>query len=288
MNPARDPVGADQAVRDISVHAPAERLVERVVIRTVIRVHGHVPIDHLGVGLRPTEEAISARALEQLLQRAVRQGERQIDVSTDDVEEACEAPARLGEPLGVLLAGGDVGDDAFDEHAAVRLRARTRAIAQRARDSVDPDEAIRDLGVVTAQQAAVERLVLRPVRGRDARLPERPVLDALGDGSADQALGGERRGVMDIAAVRRDLAGVDVLLEEVEDSGQPDLARSAAAAEPVPAQRLTQPPQTPRCGRARGGHLGIGGMGRRTIHGLPSTSARFWAGLRRSLPVRAS
>ena len=179
MHPTRDPVGADQAVGDVSVLAPAERLVERVVVATVIRMHGRVPIDHLRVRLRPAEQAVSARALEQLLQRAVRQGEREIDVSADDVEEAGEAVARLGEPRGGLLAGGDVGDDALDEHAAVGLRARPRAIAQRARDSVEPDEAVGRLGVLAAQQAAVERLVLRPVRGRDARLPERPLLDAL-------------------------------------------------------------------------------------------------------------
>ena len=86
VHPARDPVGADEAVHDLSVLAPAERLVERVVVATVIRVHGRVPVDHVRVGLRAAEQTVSAGALEQLLERAVRQGECEIDVRADDVE----------------------------------------------------------------------------------------------------------------------------------------------------------------------------------------------------------
>ena len=37
VHPARDPVGADEAVHDLAVLAPAERLVERVVVGAVIR-----------------------------------------------------------------------------------------------------------------------------------------------------------------------------------------------------------------------------------------------------------
>ena len=73
--------------------------------------------------------------------------------------------ARLGEARGGLLAGGDVGDDALDEHAAVGLWARAGAISKRARDSVETDEPVGRLGILAAQQALVERFVERPVRG---------------------------------------------------------------------------------------------------------------------------
>ena len=88
MHPARDPVGADEAVHDLCVLAPAERLVERVVVAAVIRMHGRVPVDHVRVGLGAAEQPVSAGALEELLERAVREGEREVDVRADDVEEA--------------------------------------------------------------------------------------------------------------------------------------------------------------------------------------------------------
>ena len=187
MHPAGDAVGTDEAVRDLCVLAPAERLVERVVVATVIRVHGRVPVDHVRVGLGAAEQTVSAGALKQLLERAVRQGKCEIDVRPDDVEKAGEAVARLSEAGCGLLADGDVGDDPFDEHAAVGLRARAGAIPQRARDPVEADEPIGHLGIVATQQAVVERLVLGPVRRGDPRLPERPLLDAVGKGPADQA-----------------------------------------------------------------------------------------------------
>ena len=190
-------------------------------------------------------------------------------MSADDVEEAGEAVTRLGEPGGGLFASGDVGDDAFDEHAAVGLRARARAIPQRARDSVEPDEPVGRLGVLAAQQALVERLVLGPVRGRDPRLPERPLLDALRKGPADQALDGDRRIVVDVAAVLRDLPGVHVLLEEVEDPREPDLVQAAAAnAAAERSHGVTQAAKAPTGRRrAQSGALGIGGTGLRTSHG---------------------
>ncbi len=232
-------------------------------------MHGGVPVDHVRVGLGAAEQPISAGALEELLKRAVRESEREVDVSADDVEEAREAVARLGEARGGLLAGGDVGDDALDEHAAVGLRARAGAISKRARDSVETDEPVGRLGILAAQQALVERFVERPVRGRDPRLPERSLLDAFRERPADQALDGDRRLVVDVAAVLRDLPGVDVLLEEVEDPRQPHVARAAA----VPGTGAEPPHGASQAAKAPGvrGHAQSGalriGMGRRTNHG---------------------
>ena len=166
------------------------------------------------------------------------------------IQEACEAVAGLVEAGSGLLARGDVGDDALDADAAVRQPTRAGAIAQDPRNPVEPDNAIRDLGVLSVQQGAVERFVLGPVRGRDARLPKPSSLDVWRGGPADQALDGRHRRVVHVATVRGDLAGVDMLFEQVEDPGQLHLP-------PAPAPRLAAPerarsvPQAPNAARAR-------------------------------------
>ena len=172
VDPAGDPVGPDQAVRDLRVLAPSQRPVEGVVRGPIVGVHGGVPVGHLGVGLGTAEQPVAAGALEQLLHPAVGVPEREVDVGADHIQEAGEAVAGLVEAGGGLLARGDVGDDAFDADAAVGQATRACAIAQNPRGAVQAGHAIRHLGVLAVQQGAVERRVLRPVRGRDARLPE--------------------------------------------------------------------------------------------------------------------
>jgi len=61
--------------------------------------------------------------------------------------------------------------------------------------------------------------------GDDARLPEVTCRNACrGQRTAEEALDRGRRIVVDVAAVGRDLAGVHMLLEEVEDAREPRLA----------------------------------------------------------------
>jgi hypothetical protein len=257
VHPAGDPVGSDQAVRDLRVLAPRQRAVEGVVHWPIVSVHRRVPVGHLGVGLRAAEQSVAAGALKQLLHLAVGVPEREVDVGADHIQEAGEAVAGLVKAGGGLLARGDVGDNALDAHAAVGQATRAGAIAQNPRGAVQAGHAIRHLGVLAVQQGAVERRVLRPVRGRDARLPESSGVDLGRGGAADQALDGRHRREVHVAPVRGDRAGVDVLLEQVEDPGQHHLP-------PAPAPRVASPerarsvPQAPNTGRARrradGGH----------------------------------
>ena len=94
VDPARDPVRADQAVLDVALLAGGERGVERVVCGAVVRVQRGVPVLHLGVGLGAAEQAVGAGTLEELLEAPVGERLRHVDVLADDVEQASEAVAR--------------------------------------------------------------------------------------------------------------------------------------------------------------------------------------------------
>ena len=149
----------------------ASARVERVVGGAVVRVHGRVPVRHLGVGLRAAEQAVGPGSLEQLLHRPVGERLREVDVLADDVEQTAEALARLGGAGVGLLAPRDVGDDALDAHAAVGPAARPGAIPQHARHAVEPDAAGRSPRRPRRSGAAVVALVRAQSRV-DARLPE--------------------------------------------------------------------------------------------------------------------
>jgi hypothetical protein len=219
MHPAGDAVEADQPVDDLAVLALGQREVELLVGGPVVGVHRVVPVHHLGVGLGPAQEPVAAGPLEELLHGAVlREGDRQVDVRADDVEQAREAVVRLGRAGGRLLARGQVGDDPVDEHAAVALRPRAGAVAQDARDAVEGRDPVGDLGVLAVEQPAVEGLVGGPVVGQDPRLPELAALGARGYLATEQRSDRPLRRVVDVRPGRRDLARVDVLLEEIEDA----------------------------------------------------------------------
>jgi hypothetical protein len=103
-DPARDAVGALQAVLDLGGLAAAQAVVERDVGGAVVRMDRRVPVGHLRVGLRAAQQALRARALEDLADRPVRQHLREVDVFPEHVEQACEAVAllrqtRLGVPV---------------------------------------------------------------------------------------------------------------------------------------------------------------------------------------------
>ena len=91
-----------------------------------------LPVRHLRVGLGAAEQPIGARALEELLEAAVRMGEGEVDVLADDIEETREAIARLGEAHGGLRARRDVGEDAPDSVRPSALRSG-RARSRRTR-----------------------------------------------------------------------------------------------------------------------------------------------------------
>ena len=197
VHPARDPVGADQAVLDVRVLARRERGVVGVVHGPVLGVDGRFPVLHLGVRDGAAEQPIGARALEELLEAPVREGEHDVDVLADHVEQAGEALARLGEPRGRLVARGDVGDDAGHPHGAVGAAAGPGAIPQEPRDAVEPEQPVGDLGVLADEQALVEALVLGLVVRVDARLPEPlpaapPAPARRGSGRASARIDGSR------------------------------------------------------------------------------------------------
>ena len=234
VHPARDAVRAGEAVLDVGVLAGGQRAVELVVGGAVGRVERGLPVLHLGIGHRAAEQPVRARALEELLDAAVRERLGEIDVLAHDVEQAAEAVARLRQSRVGLLAPRDVGDDAPDQDAAVGLAQRPRAVLDDARDAVDADDAVLDLGVLAAQQGLVEARVRVPVLGVDARLPELAPLDA-GRRCAAQVQRPDRvRRAGDEVAVRCDLAGVDALLEQVENACHLSVGEAQARSEPGP------------------------------------------------------
>jgi hypothetical protein len=106
VHPARDAVGSAQAVLDVGVAAGGQRAVERVIGRAVVRMQGRLPVLHLGVGHRAAEQPVGPGPLEQLLDAAVGEREREIHVLPDDVQQAAEAVAGLGQPgVGVDAPG---------------------------------------------------------------------------------------------------------------------------------------------------------------------------------------
>jgi hypothetical protein len=177
-----------------------------------------LPVLHLRVRFGPAEQPVRARALEELLDAAVGERAREVDVLADHVEQTAEAIARLRQARVGLLAPRDVGDDAADHHGPVRPPLRAGAVLDRAGDAVEAQQPVFRLGVLAAQQGGVEPLVDGPVVGMDARLPELARRHALGELAADEARPRRRGRVADVVAVRGDLTGVDLLLEEVEDA----------------------------------------------------------------------
>ena len=127
VDPSGHAIGADQTVQDFAVTTLAQPAIELVIGSSVIRMHRRIPVHHLRIRLRPTQKPVSARALEQLLEAAVRVGKREVHVCADHVQEAREPAIRLRQPRRGLLAHRDVRDDAVDQHAAVALRARACA-----------------------------------------------------------------------------------------------------------------------------------------------------------------
>jgi hypothetical protein len=202
VHPAGDPVRTAEPVFDIGRLATGQRQVERVVGRAVVGMDGRLPVGHLRVGLRAAEQAVAARALEELFDLAVGVGEGEVHVLADDVEQAREPVGRLRQSRGRLGARGDVGDDPVDQDAAVRLWSRPRAVPEHASLAVEPAQAVRDLGVLAAEERLVERGVPAPVVGMDARFPERPRLDVRRRFAAEEALEGGPGGVVDVVAVR--------------------------------------------------------------------------------------
>ena len=104
VHPAGDAVRAGQAVLGIGVRPGGERLDHRVVAAAVGRMDRGIPVLHLGVGDRAAEQPVGARALEQLAEAAVGKRLREVHVLADDVEQASEAVARLGQPRVGLVA----------------------------------------------------------------------------------------------------------------------------------------------------------------------------------------
>ena len=100
---------------------------------------------------------------------AVREGLGHVDVLADDVEQAAEPVARLGQPRVGLLAMRDVGDDAADQHAAVRAALRARAVQDHPGHAVDAEHPVGDLGILAPQKGVVEPRVQVPVLGMNAR-----------------------------------------------------------------------------------------------------------------------
>ena len=244
VHPARDPVGADQAVLDVAPLAAGERVVEGVVRGPVLRVQGRLPVLHLGVGRGAAQQAVRAGPLEHLLDPSVGMRQRQVHVLAGDVEQAGEPLAHLGQARIGLHAPRDVGDDALDGHAAVAPATRAGAVPQHPGDAVEPEQPVGDLRVLAAQQPAVEAARSRPGRRRGRATPRATDL-AGGSRPAEEAL--ERRPVrvMDVLAVERHLARVHELLEQVEDARE--VGVRAAAAE----QGVHPPPRGAADGRSR-------------------------------------
>ena len=173
VHPARDPVGADEAVLGVRVLAHRDRGVVGVVHGAILGVDGRLPVHHLGIRDRAAEQAVGSRPLEELLEPSVREGEHDVDVLADHVEQAREALAHLGEPRGRIVARGDVRDDAGDAHACRRGRGGgARPVPHEPRDAVEPDQAVGDLGVLAEVESLVEALVVGLVVRVDTRLPE--------------------------------------------------------------------------------------------------------------------
>ncbi len=180
VDPARDPVGTAQPVLDVGLAPGAELEVEGVIGLAVVGMDRRVPVDHVGIGLGPAQQAVGARALEELLQAAVAVGDRQVDVLADDVEQAREALAGLGGACVRLGADRDVGEDPVHAHAAVRAADRAGPVAEGAHHAVQAGHAVGRVRILAAQQPAVEPRVLGPVVGVDHRLPQRAGLGARG------------------------------------------------------------------------------------------------------------
>ena len=223
------------------------------------RMQGRFPVLHLGVGRGATQQTVRPGPLEQLLETSVGMGQRQVHVLAGDVEQAREPRAHLGDASVGLLALGDVGDDAVDDHAAVDPATRPGAVPQNPGDPVEAEQPVGDLCVIAAEQPAVELLVGVPVLGVDARLPEVPDVDAGGPPATDEALGHRLVGrVMDIVTGHRDLARVHELLEQIEDAREAGFARGGGCGCDLPdKQRAARTPRAagPAGGRVRQGEV---------------------------------
>ena len=216
VHPARDPVGADEAVLGVRVLAHRDRGVVRVVHGSILGMDGRLPVHHLGIRLGAAEQAVGSGPLEELLEAPVREGEDDVHVLADHVEQAREALAHLREPRGRIVARGDVRDDAGDAHGAVGVAAGASPVPHEPRDAVEPDQAVGDLGVLAEVEALVEALVVGLVVRVDAGLPE-AVPSSHRHRSAKEASELRPGAVADVAAVRGDRPRVHMLLEQVEN-----------------------------------------------------------------------
>ena len=99
------------------------------------------------------------------------------------------AAARVG-----LVARGDVGDDAADEHAAVRACGGAGAVPEQARDAVETGDPVGDVGVLAREQAVVEAHVVRASRRRGPATPRVRLAPRRGHGAAEEALDHRARG----------------------------------------------------------------------------------------------
>ena len=81
-------------------------------------------------------------------------GERQVHVLADDVEQAREPLARLGQRARRPRARAVTSETMpCDEHAAVGPRGAGGAVPQDPGDAVEPEQAVGDLGVLAARAA---------------------------------------------------------------------------------------------------------------------------------------
>lgn len=246
----------------------------------VVGVQCVLPVRHRRVGDGAAEQPVRARALEELLDAPVRVRDRQVDVLAGDVEQPREPLAHLGDARLGVRAPCDVGDDALDRDAAAGPVPRTGAVPQRARDAVDAVQPVGDFCLLAAQQAQVEALVVVPVARMDARLPEVPGVGAVRPRSAEEVVDPRADGVVDVVPVGRDLAGIDELLEEVEDARE--VGRVEARVGVLSASAVREPAACegahPRPERAAHRVAAAGGCGMSGVHGSSTWSTGVRAG----------
>ena len=220
VDPARDPVRAPQPVLNLAALAADQSRVEVVVGAAILGMDRRLPVLHLGVGLGAAEEAIGARALEQLPDGAVGLGGRDVDMLADDVEEGEEAIGGLRGARVRLGAAGHVADDPLDDEPAVRLADGPGSVADASRHPVEAHDAIDDLGLGARAQLRMEPVALPTVLWMDERAPESTELNVPRLGAADEAVDRGAGKTADVLAGGGELADVHELFEQIEHAGE--------------------------------------------------------------------
>ena len=231
VDPARDAVVAAQAVLDVGVAAFGQRRLERGDRGQVVGVDRGVPVLHPAVGIGAAEQAVRARALEELLDAPVRVGDRAVDVLADHVEQVHEAIVGLGEARRGLLVLGDVGDDALDQQPAALDGARACPVPDGAHAAVGALHPIGDLRRLARHQLAREAQEGGAVQRVHARRPEVARVAQIGHVGVEEPVEGRSHVPGQVAAVDGYLADVHMVVEEFEDALEMVLATAPRDAE---------------------------------------------------------